>query len=193
MYKRQLLGSGKRRLSEAVVPAAKRQRTASTPAPLFFVPTDLLGAILGGMGLVTSPPLPIVFQPFRFLVHADLSPIGVSLCEIPFDFGWELKLWIFGGELGIQIAQGPSDLVDRVVDREIVMEDESSLSDDDSDEMHVTGWELIVYVGSGQDVGSGHEVESDPHGPEIESQTRVEPVSVSETGGKNTVRSPVCL
>ena len=86
------------------------------------------------------------------------------------------------------------------------MEDESSLSDDDSDEMHVTGWELIVYVGSGQDVGSGHEVESEPHGPEFESQTRAEPVSVSEIGagtlsdplfasetGEETMSDPVFL
>ena len=136
-----LLGSGKRRLSEAVVPAAKRQRTASTPAPLFFVPTDILGAILGGMGLVTSPPLPIVSQPFRFLVHADLSSIGVNLCDVPFNFGWELNLWIFDGEMGETIAHGPSELVDRVAERE----PESSMSDDDSDEMHVTGWELVVY------------------------------------------------
>jgi len=123
-----LLGSGKRRLSEAVAPAAKRLRIASTPAPLFFVPTDILGAILGGMGLVTSPPLPISFQPFRFLVHVDLSPIGVNLCEIPFDFGWELKLWFFDGELGETIAHGPSELVDRVVERD----PESSMSDDGS-------------------------------------------------------------
>ena len=42
------------------------------------------------------------------------------------------------------------------------MDDESSLSDDDSDEVHVTGWELVV-------VGSGQEGGSEPIGPEIES------------------------
>ena len=104
------LGSCKRRLSEAVAPAAKRQRTEPIPAPLFFTPIDLLAAILGGMGLVTSPPLPIVCQPFRFLVHADLSSIGVNLCDIPFDFGGELNLWVFDGELGETIALSPSDL-----------------------------------------------------------------------------------
>ena len=77
-----------------MVPAAKRQRTGSSSAPVVFISTELLGAILGGMGLVISPPLPLAFQPFRFLVSVDLSSIGLNLCDIPFDFGWELKLWI---------------------------------------------------------------------------------------------------
>jgi len=97
------LGSGKRRLSDADAPAAKRQRTASSTAPLFFTPLDLLGAILGGMGLNTSPPLPISFQPFRFLTLVDLSSIGINLCEIPFNFGWELKLWILMVNWGIKL------------------------------------------------------------------------------------------
>jgi len=46
------LGSGKHQLLDEVVPAAKRQRTASSSAPVFFTSTELLGAILGGMGLV---------------------------------------------------------------------------------------------------------------------------------------------
>ena len=129
------LGSSKHWLSDEVVPAAKRQRTGSSSAPVFFTSTELLGAILRGMGLVISPPLPLAFQPFCFLVCVDLSSIGLNLCEIPFDFGWELQLWNLDGESGVQIAQGPSELVDRVVE----MDDESSLSDDDSDEVHVTG------------------------------------------------------
>ena len=181
-----VLGSGKRRLSDEVAPAAKRQRTESSSVPMLSISAELLGAILGGMGLVISPPLPLAFQPFRFLVYVDLSSIGLNLCEIPFDFGWELKLWNLDGESGVQIVQGPSELVDR----EIEMDDESSLSDDDSDEMHVTGWELVVYVGSGHDVGSRHEVGSEPHGPEIESQPQAEPVFIPETG-EETLSEPL--
>ena len=87
------LDSGKRRLSDEVIPTAKRQRIGSSSAPVFFTSTELLGAILGGMSLVISPSLPLAFQPFRFLVCVDLSSIGLNLCEIPFDFGWDLKLW----------------------------------------------------------------------------------------------------
>ena len=134
---------------------------------------------------MTSPPLPISFQLFRFLVHVDLSSIGVNLCEIPFDFGWELKLWIFYGESGVQIAQGPSDLLDRVVEREIVMEDESSMSDDDSNPMHVTGWELAEYV------GSRNEVELRPPEPEIEMQTRAEPILEPEIEAETLPEPPV--
>jgi len=185
------LGSGKRRLSEAMVPAAKRHRTEGYPAPLFFTPLDLLGAILGGMGLNSSPPLPISFQPFRFLVHVDLSSIGVNLCEIPFDFGWELNLWIFDGEVGDKIAHAPSELIDRVVERG----PESSMSDDDSDDMHVTGWELVVFNGSLPVVESGMEVDSNPRmldvsGMEVDShplllefevETQAEPMIESES------------
>ena len=181
------LGSGKRRLPEAVAPAAKRQRTESTSAPVFSISTELLGAILGGMGLVTSPPLPISFQAFRFLVHVDLNSIGVNLCEIPFDFGWELKLWIFDGELGATIAYGPSELVDRIVERD----PESSFSDDDSDEMHVTGWELVVYDESMHIDGSGHEVGSGPLEPEIEMQTRAEPMFEPEPEAEPLPEPPV--
>ena len=116
------LGSGKRSLSGAVVPVTKRLRAESSSAPTLFVSTELLGAILGGMGLVISPPLPLAFQPFRFLVCVDLSSIGLNLRE--FDFGWELQLWNLDGESGVKIAQGPSELVDRV----ILVGDDSSLS-----------------------------------------------------------------
>jgi len=58
------LGSSKRSLSDAVVPAAKRLRAESSSAPVLFVSTELLGAILEGMGLIISPPLPLAFQPF---------------------------------------------------------------------------------------------------------------------------------
>ena len=168
-------------------PAAKRQRTEPTSAPLFFIPIDLLGAILGGMGLATSPPLPISFQPFRFLVYADLSSIGVNLCAIPFNFGWELNLWIFDGELGEKIAHAPSELLDRVV----AMDSESSLSDDDSDAMHVTGWELVEYVGSVHVDESGNEVESGPPESEIEMQTRAEPMLEPETEAETLPEPPV--
>ena len=46
------LGSGKRRLSDEVIPAAKRQRAGSSSAPVLGGSTELLGAILGGV--VTS-------------------------------------------------------------------------------------------------------------------------------------------
>jgi len=99
-----VLGFGKCRLSDEVAPAAKRQWVGSSSVPVFSISADLLGAILGGMGLVISPPLPLAFQPFRFLVSVDLSSIGLNLCDIPFDFGWELKLWIFDGESGVRIT-----------------------------------------------------------------------------------------
>ena len=146
-----IFGSDKRRLSDEVVPAAKRHRAGSSSAPVLSISVDLLGAIFGGMGFVISPPLPLVCQPFRFLVCVDLSSIGLNLCEIPFDFGWELKLWNLDGESGVKIAQELSELVDRV----IVVDDESSLSDDDSDKVYVTGWELVVY-GSGQELSLIH-------------------------------------
>jgi len=129
------LGFGKRRLSNEVVPTAKRLRVESSSAPVLGGSTELLGAILGDMGLVISPPLPLAFQPFRFLVCVDLSSIGLNLCEIPFDFGWELQLWNLDGESGVKIAQGSSELVDRVFE----VDDQSCLSDDDSDEVHETG------------------------------------------------------
>ena len=181
------LGSGKRRLSDADAPAAKRQRIESTSAPMFSISTELLGGNSWRYGSCDFTSITNLFQAFRFLVHVDLSSIGVNLCEIPFDFSWELKLWIFDGELGATIAHGPSELVDRIVERD----PESSLSDDDSDEMHVTGWELVVYDESMHIDGSGHEVGSGPLEPEIEMQTRAEPMFEPEPEAEPLPEPPV--
>ena len=170
-----------------MAPTAKQQRTECIPAPLFFTPLDLFGAILGGMGLNTSPPLPISFQPFRFLMHVDLSSIGVNLCDIPFDFGWELNLWMFDGEIGETIALGPSEFVDRVVERD----PESSMSDDDSDDMHVTGWELVVYKESLHVDESGMEVDSRPLLLEFEMETQAEPMIEPESEVEPMLEHPV--
>ena len=94
---------------------------------------------------------------------------------------------MFDGELGETIALSPSELVDRVVERD----PESSMSDDDSDELHVTGWELVVYEESMHVDEPVIEVALGLPEPEIEMETRAEPMFEPEPEAEPLPKFPV--
>jgi len=150
--------------------ASKCRRTTSSLAPVYSsISIKILTAFLEGIGLVISPSLPIVCNPFKFLKSLDLTLVGLGLNEIPFDFGWELVIWkSFGVQFGSKAILGPNEAGFDVVD----VLDESFPSEDDghSDTVRVKiGPEPVSEMG---DLGIGPEPV-----PKV-SEAGVEPPSV---------------
>ena len=73
----------------------------------------------------------------------NLKSAGLELEDVPYEFGWELVLFEF------VVVQAPSEAKFEVFE----VEDEPSLSEGDSDELHVTG-EKSVLVGTVLEPGS---------------------------------------
>ena len=76
--------------------------------------------------------------------------MSLKLNEIPYKFGWDLVLFEFGMvELESKVVQGPSEANFEVFE----VEDESSVSEGDSDELLVTR-EKSVLAATGPEPGS---------------------------------------
>ena len=77
------------------------------------------------------PPLPIISKPFGFFTCVNLSSVG-----------WELFEPILE-QPGVKSAAGPSEVQTEVVDV-VDVDDDSSLSEGDSDDVHITGCEIML-------------------------------------------------
>ena len=151
---------GKQSSSTTIIPAGKRLRTETLTAPVLLISTQLLSTILERKRLEISPPLPIICKPFGFLKSLNFRSVGLELEDVSYEFGWELVLF------ESVVVQGPCEAQFEVVE----VEDESSLSKGDLDELHVTE-EKSVLAGTGSEPG----LESSGFLYELE--TRAEPSS----------------
>ena len=65
----------------------------------------------------------------------------MGLADVPPEFGWDLELFEpILEQPGVKSAAGPSEVQTEVVD----VDDDSSLSEGDSDDMHITGCEIML-------------------------------------------------
>jgi len=66
----------------------------------------------------------------------------LGLADVPPEFGWDLELLILE-QTGVKSAAGPSEVQTEVVDV-VDVDDDLSLSEGDSDDVHITGCEIML-------------------------------------------------
>jgi len=136
---------GKRRSIAARAPASKRSRMASPPAAASLPMSAVTAPIpFGGMRFEFLLPLPIISKTFGFLTCVNLSSMGLDLADVPPEFGWDLELFVpILEQPGVKSSAGPSEVQTEVVDL-VDVDDDSSLSEGDSDDVHITGCEIML-------------------------------------------------
>ena len=95
------------------------------------------------MGLVISPPFPIICNPLRFLKSLNLNSVGLGLDAIPFEFEWNLVVWKpFGVQFEPKAILGSNEAGIEIVD---VLDDSCpSEGDGDSDSVRAEIWSKPV-------------------------------------------------
>ena len=84
------------------------------------------------------------------------------MADVPPEFGWDLELPILE-QTGVKSAAGPSEVQTKVVD----VVDDSSLSEGDSDDVHITRSEIMLAEIRSEAVLDFSELQPEP-GPGIE-------------------------
>jgi len=89
----------------------------------------------------------------------------LGLADVPPEFGWDLELLILE-QTGVKSAAGPSEVQTKVVDV-VDVDDDSSLSEGDSDDVHMTRCEIMLAETRSEPVLDFSEPQPEP-GPGIE-------------------------
>ena len=72
----------------------------------------------------------------------ELELCGFGLADVPPELGWDLELLILE-QTGVKSAAGPSEVQTKIVDV-VDVDDDSSLSEGDSDDVHITRCEVML-------------------------------------------------
>jgi len=110
--------------------------------------------------LIAAPAL-VLFGDMRFKFDlCELELCGLGLADVPPEFGWSLELLILE-QSGVKSAAGPSEVQTKVVDV-IDVDDDSSLSEADSDDVHITRCEIMLAETRSEPVMDFNEPQPEP-------------------------------
>jgi len=116
--------------------------------------------LFGDMRFEFLPPLPIISKPFGFFDLCELELCGLGLADAPPEFGRDLELLILE-KTGVKSAAGPSEVQTEVVDV-VDVDNDSSLSEGDSNDVHITGCEILLVETRSEPVLNFSEPQPEP-------------------------------
>jgi len=113
----------------------------------------------------------------------------LGLADVPLEFGWDLELLILE-QTGVKSAAGPSEVQTKVVDV-VDVDDDSSLSEGDSDDVHITRCEIMLAETRSGPVLDFSESQPEP-GPGLEERLddfaeKVADIDINLGEGPNTL------